>query len=136
MKLKHPKIKVRIMKPRTKNKILMKALLSVITFFFFFSATTICEDPYISNFYHKGCLSYEHCLFSASSNSDKDSSGELPLPIGHHHVGSSSVHNFTKLESLKPLIQTNTPTLTISSSYSIPESNLAKSIFNPPRTLI
>ena len=119
------------------NKILMKVFLSIIVFFFLFSATTICEDPFVSNFYHKDCLSNEHCLFSTSSNnSDKDSSGELPLPISHCHVGSSCVHNFTKLESPKPLIQTNHQTFTTLSGYSMPESYLIKSIFNPPRTVI
>jgi len=125
------------MKSRMVNKILMRVFLSISVFFFLFSATTICEDPFVSNFYHKDCLSNEHCLFSTSSNnSDKDSSGELPLPISHCHIGSSCVHNFNKIESPKPLIQSNNQTLTMPSGCSMPESNLIKSIFNPPKALI
>ena len=130
------KVKVRMLKQVTKNKIPMKALLSVTLFFFFFSATTICEEPFVPNVYHKDCLSSEHCLSSQIDNSKHNTSTKSPLPISHCHIGSSCAHNSTKSESLKPLIQTDTPTLIISFNYSILESNLIKSIFNPPRTLI
>ena len=105
-------------------------------FFFFFSAATICEKPFVSNAYCKDCLSSEHCLFSQVDDSKQNSSKKLPLPLGHCHIGNSCTHNSTKSESLKPLIQTDIPTLTISYNYSILESNLIKSIFNPPRPLI
>lgn len=125
------------MELRTKNKILMRVLLSVIIFFLFFSATTICEDFYIPNCYnHQNCLSSEHCLFSASFDSDKDSSEGPSLPISHCNTGNSCFHNLTKIEGPKPLIETDILTSTISFNYLIPESNLIKSIFNPPRTLI
>ena len=125
------------MKPGTRNKILMKALLSVMVFFLFFSATTICEDFYIPNFYnHQNCLSSEHCLFSASSGSDKSSSEGSFLPISHCNTGNSCFHSLTKIEGLKPLIETTIPTSTISCNYLIPESNLIKSIFNPPRPVV
>ena len=134
LKLKSPKIVKE--RSRTRNKILMKLLLSVTLFFFLFSATTICEEPFVSNFYHKGCFSYEYCLSSQVDNSKKSSSAKLPLPINHCYISSSCVHNFTKSESPKPLIQADIPTLTITYNYSILESNLIKSIFNPPRPLI
>lgn len=124
------------MKARRQNKVLVKTILSATMCFLLFSVMTICEEPLRQIADHRNCLSIEHCLFSASSSSDKDSSGELPLPIGHHHMGSSSVHNFTEPESSKLSILTNTPALTLSFSFRVPESNLAKSIFNPPRTLI
>ncbi len=134
--LEHPKNKVRMMKLGTKNRIPMKSLLFIIMFFFLFSATTICEEPFVSNVYHKDCLSSEHCLSSQFDNSKQNSSKKLPLPVSHCHIGSSCTHNSTKSESLKPLIQTDIPTLSISYNYYILVSNLIKSIFNPPRPLI
>lgn len=123
-------------KPGTKNRIPMKSLLSIIMFFFLFSATTICEEPFVSNINHQDCLSYEHCLSSQIDNSKHNTSTKFPLPINHCHISSSCVHNFTKSESLKPLMQADTLTLIISCNYSIPDSDLIKSIFNPPRTII
>ena len=134
LKLKYPKIVKE--RSRTRNKILMKSLLSIIMFFFLFSATTICEEPFVSNINHQDCLSYEHCLSSQIDNSKHNTSTKFPLPVSHCHIGSSCAHNSTKSESLKPLIQTDIPTLTIVYNYSILESNLIKSIFNPPRPLI
>jgi len=134
LKLKYPKIVKE--RSRTRNKILMKLLLSVTLFFFLFSATTICEEPFVSNVYLKDCLSSEHRLSSQFDNSNNNTSTKFPLPVSHCNIGSSCAHNSNKSESLKPLIQTDTPTLIISFNYSIPESNLSKSIFNPPRTLI
>lgn len=124
------------MELRTKNETLMKALVSIIIFFFFFSTTTICEEPFTSNLHHKDCLSYEHCLLSQVDNSKQGSSEKLPFPITHCHISSSCAHNLIKLENSKPLIHRDAPTLVIAFNYSIPESNLIKSIFNPPRTLI
>ncbi len=120
----------------TKNSIQRKLLLSLTMFLAFFLSSTVCENPYLSNYYHKDCLSYKHCLFSQADNSKQNSSTKLPLPVSHCHINSSCVHSFTRSESSKPLIKTDIPVLTISSGYSIPESNLIKSIFNPPRFII
>ena len=120
----------------TRNSTQRKLLLSLTMFLAFFLSSTICENPYLSDYYHKDCLSYKHCLFSQASNSKQNPSSELPVPISHCHIGSSCLHNFVKSESLKPLIREDTPTLTTPFNYSIPENNLIKSIFNPPRTII
>jgi len=125
------------MKSGRENKILTRAFLIAITFFLFFSATTICEDFYVSNFYnHQNCLSSEHCLFSATSDSDKNSSKRPALPISHCNTGSSCFHNLNEIEGLKLLIEPDISTSTVSFNHLFPESNLIKSIFNPPRTLI
>ena len=122
------------MKSGRENKILTRASLITIAFLLFFSATTICEDFYISNFYnHQNCLSSEHCLFSASSDSDKNSSEGPSLPISHCNTGNSCFHNLTKIDVIKPLMETDIAASTISINYFFSENNLIKSIFNPPR---
>ena len=114
----------------------MKIICSIIIFFFFFSAVAVCEASFQPNFYHKDCLSIEHCLFSASSSSDKNSAPKLPIPVSHCHSSTFCAHSYIKSEIPKSLIRTNTPILVIYSEYLIPEYNLEKSIFNPPRPII